>query len=206
VSLLLLGEATGHEEYSWIKDLEEHTTPTVEKISTSQFSTNVEVKEFVQKTVLPGLFHVAQLYEIFCQPMSKQGPSKYRIVIEWTLYCMPRKQKVTREETADSEVPQSKRQRVHPTRTPSNAQYESTIHGASDSPTPIHSPTTFEHSQAAANAQVGGLIHAPLPGLDTMKKVIDGRHSGLNTADMLEALNMYMSSLEVILVPGPAPF
>jgi hypothetical protein len=45
-----------------------------------------------------------------------------------------------------------------------------------------------------------------LSDIDTVKKGIRRFHSGLSTADMLEALNMYMFNLEVFCVPGPVPF
>jgi hypothetical protein len=150
VSLLLQGGATEHEEPklhdSWIIDLEIHTRPVVDKIAASQFSRKVGTKTFVQSNVLPSLFHVAKLYEDLCQPMNNDSPSKHEIFIEWSQYLISRKQRVTREDTADSELPQRKRQCV---RKASKTQYGSTVHGPSDSSTPVHTSAISYPFQAS---------------------------------------------------------
>jgi hypothetical protein len=108
VNLLLQGGATERNKAklhdSWTMDLNKYTTCVVEKIAAGQFD-KTRTKEFVQSTVLPSLFQVAQLYENRFQPMSNKAPSEHEISIEWSRYPTSRKQRVTREDTANSEVP-----------------------------------------------------------------------------------------------------
>lgn len=149
VGLLLEGGATEHNKAishdSWIMDLEQHTTPIVEDMSASQFSENI-TKEFVKSKILSSLFYVAQLYENLCQQTSNGRLSNYETIIEWSQYSILRKEGVKRENTADSELPQEKRQCV---RKASITQYDSTVHSPIDPPTSAYASATCFPLQAS---------------------------------------------------------
>jgi hypothetical protein len=156
VDLLLHGGATEYNRASssWIMDLENHTKPVVDKISPGQFSRNDVVKPFVRSNVLPSLFYVAKRYEDLCQPMSNDSPFRYKAVVQWSEYYIPKRLKVKQEDTADGNV------LLLPVQEASMTRYDSTVHRPNDSPTPDYSPIKFENQHAAHNLHEGEIVRA----------------------------------------------